>query len=106
MICPVEETLWSKAFVQERDRFDGADVAHLILRQGRAFDWRRLLRRFECQGCERVLLAHLIMFGFIYPSERDVRAGVGDRALGGGGAERAVGGAGSAGGRCCRSTCT
>ena len=70
MICPVEETIWSKAFVQERDRFDGADLAHLILRQGRAIDWRRLVRRFECQGCERVLLAHLIMFGFIYPSER------------------------------------
>jgi hypothetical protein len=70
MISPVEETIWSKAYVQERDRFDGADVYHLILRQAGAIDWRRLLRRFECQGCERVLLAHLIMFGFIYPSER------------------------------------
>jgi hypothetical protein len=70
MICPIEETLWSKAYVQERDRFDGADVAHLILRQGQSIDWKRLLRRFECQGCERVLLAHLVMFGFIYPSER------------------------------------
>src|SRR4051812_15792099 len=30
-IAPAEETLWSKAFVMERERFDGADVAHLIL---------------------------------------------------------------------------
>jgi hypothetical protein len=67
-LCPAEETLWSKAFVQERDRFDGADVYHLILRQGEEFDWRRLGRRFR--GHERVLLAHLILFGYVYPCER------------------------------------
>jgi hypothetical protein len=67
-LCPAEETLWSKAFVQERDRFDGADVYHLILRKGEEFDWRRLRRRFR--GHERVLLAHLILFGYVYPSER------------------------------------
>lgn len=68
MLCPAEETLWSKAFVQERDRFDGADVYHLILRQSQQLDWGRLLRRFE--GHERVFLAHLILFGFVYPCER------------------------------------
>jgi hypothetical protein len=70
-LTPIEETLWSKAFVMERDRFDGADVAHLILRQSDAINWRRLLRRFQSTGSERVLLAHLILFGFIYPSERE-----------------------------------
>ena len=30
-IAPAEESLWSKAFVMERERFDGADVAHIIL---------------------------------------------------------------------------
>ena len=45
-LIPAEEQLWSKAFVQDRERFDGADVAHLILGRGRQFDWRRLLRRF------------------------------------------------------------
>lgn len=68
-LTPVEEQLWSKAFVQDRDRFDGADIAHLILARGRAFDWNRLLRRFA--GHEPVLLAHLVMFDYIYPSERD-----------------------------------
>jgi hypothetical protein len=67
-LCPAEETLWSKAFVQERDRYDGADVYHLILRQGEQFDWRRVVRRFA--GHERVLLAHLILFGYVYPAEQ------------------------------------
>ena len=29
-LCPVEELIWSKAFIMERERFDGADVLHLI----------------------------------------------------------------------------
>ena len=69
-LVPAEEQLWSKAFVQDRDRFDGADVIHLILGRGAKFDWRRLLRRFE--GHERVLLAHILLFGYAYPCERDV----------------------------------
>lgn len=67
-LIPAEEQLWSKAFVQDRDRFDGADVAHLILCRGEVFDWRRLLRRFT--GHARVLLAHLMLFEYTYPSER------------------------------------
>ena len=31
--CPPEEMIWSKSFVQERERFDGADVLHLIRAQ-------------------------------------------------------------------------
>jgi Aminoglycoside-2''-adenylyltransferase len=68
-LVPAEEQLWSKAFVQDRDRYDGADVAHLILCQGSKFDWDRLLRRFR--GHEPVLLAHAILFRYSYPSERD-----------------------------------
>jgi hypothetical protein len=67
-ICPVEETLWSKAFVIERERCDVADVAHLIRAQGHALDWERLIARFGQYG--RVLLAHVVLFGFIYPGER------------------------------------
>ena len=29
-LCPAEEMIWSKAFVAERERYDGADIAHLI----------------------------------------------------------------------------
>lgn len=68
-ICPAEETLWSKSFVIERERCDAADVAHLIRAQGHRLDWARLVDRFGPHG--RVLFAHLVLFGFIYPGERD-----------------------------------
>ena len=29
-VCPAEEMIWSKAFVLERERFDGADVLHVV----------------------------------------------------------------------------
>ena len=29
-LCPPEEMIWSKAFIMERERYDGADVAHLL----------------------------------------------------------------------------
>jgi hypothetical protein len=68
-LCPPEELIWSKGYVQERERFDGADIAHLLRSCGPTLDWRRLLDRFGPHG--RVLLGHLVMFGFVYPSERD-----------------------------------
>src|SRR5262245_4631300 len=70
LLCPVEETIWSKAFVMERERFDGGDIAHLIRGAGREINWQRLLDRVGPHW--RVLFSHLVMFGFIYPGERDV----------------------------------
>jgi len=67
-LSPAEEMIWSKAFIMERERFDGADVLHLILRCGPTLDWPRLLRRFGDHW--RVLLSHLTVFGFVYPGER------------------------------------
>jgi hypothetical protein len=65
-LCPAEEMLWSKAFIMERERFDGADVAHLLHCRGEQLDWRRLLDRFGEHW--RVLLSHLVLFGYIYPA--------------------------------------
>ena len=67
-LCPAEEMLWSKAFVQERERFDGGDVVHLIRELGASLDWDRLLMRFGDHW--RVLFAHLVLFGYIYPDRR------------------------------------
>ncbi len=67
-VIPPEEMIWSKAYVQDRFRFDGADIAHLIRRQGRRLDWHRLLDRMDRDW--EVLFAHLVTFHFIYPSER------------------------------------
>src|SRR5207244_4766554 len=68
-LVPVEEMIWQKAFIMERERFDGADVNHLIRACGQQLDWERLLARFGPNW--RVLLAHLVLFGFAYPSERE-----------------------------------
>jgi hypothetical protein len=74
-LAPVEEMIWSKSFVMERERCDAADVAHLIRHCSAIIDWPRLVRRFGPRW--RVLLAHLVLFGFIYPGERArVPAGV------------------------------
>jgi hypothetical protein len=66
-LCPIEETIWSKAFVMERERYDGADVAHLFLACDK-LDWPRLLQRFGPHW--RLLLSHITLFGFAFPSER------------------------------------
>jgi hypothetical protein len=67
-LCPAEEMIWSKGYVQERERFDGADIIHLIRCRGETMDWRRLRRRFGEHW--RVLFGHLVTFGFVYPAER------------------------------------
>jgi len=66
-LVPAEECVWTKAFIMERERFDGADVAHLLRACAAALNWRRLLKRFGPHW--RVLLAHLVLVGFIYPDE-------------------------------------
>jgi hypothetical protein len=68
LIAPPEEMIWSKAFVLERERFDGGDVSHLIQAVGDEMDWARVLRRFEPHW--EILLSHLMMYRFAYPSER------------------------------------
>ena len=67
-ICAPEEMIWSKAFINERERYDGADIMHLLLARAERLDWRRLLSRFD--GNWRVLFSYLGLFGFVYPSER------------------------------------
>ena len=68
-LCPAEEMIWQKALIMERERFDGADVAHMLRARAGQLDWRRLVERFGSHW--RVLLSHLVLFGFIYPAERN-----------------------------------
>lgn len=69
LLVPAEEMIWSKSLIMERERFDGGDVNHVIHSRVDDLDWDRLLRRFEPNGAWRVLLAHLTLFGYVYPGD-------------------------------------
>jgi hypothetical protein len=67
-VVPVEELIWTKLFIMERERYDGADVAHLLRDLSNRLDWTRLRDRVGSHW--RVLLSHLVLFGFIYPEQQ------------------------------------
>jgi hypothetical protein len=69
-IAPAEELIWQKAFIMERERFDGADVIHLLASRAAQINWKHLIERFgpDC----RVLMSHLVLFGFAFPSKRNL----------------------------------
>lgn len=67
IVAPTE-LIWSKCFIALRERYDGADIAHVMLRASDEIDWHRLLGYMEVHW--EVLLTHLINFRWIYPSER------------------------------------
>ncbi len=66
-LCSPEEMIWMKAYIMERERFDGADIAHILQSCAEKIDWQHLVRRFGPDW--RILLSHLVLFGYIYPSE-------------------------------------
>lgn len=65
-----EELIWCKLYVQDRSRYDGSDVNHLILHQGKNLDWHRILKRMDRHW--ELLLSAVINFRFVFPSERDL----------------------------------
>jgi hypothetical protein len=69
LVANIEDCLLSKAFIMERERYDGGDIAHLLQVNAQRLEWPSLLQRFGAHW--RVLLAHLTLFGYIYPGERD-----------------------------------
>jgi hypothetical protein len=67
--CPVlgaEEMIASKLFISRRERFDGADVAHLIRACGPTLDWDRLQHLLGEHW--ELLLWSLVLFASVYPS--------------------------------------
>jgi hypothetical protein len=64
-----EELIVSKICVAYRERFDGADVVHLIRRRGKTLDWARLL---ELTGSHwELLFWSLALFAYVYPAHTD-----------------------------------
>ncbi|WP_266204847.1 nucleotidyltransferase [Pontibacter kalidii] len=69
-VIPAETLIWSKLYVQNRERYDGADINHIILRYGERLDWKWLWQHMETHW--QLLLAQFLSFQFVYPSERDM----------------------------------
>jgi Nucleotidyl transferase of unknown function (DUF2204) len=61
-----EEMLASKLFVTRRERFDGADIAHIIFASRGKLDWDRILQ-LAGEHWELVLWA-LVLFRYVYPA--------------------------------------
>lgn len=61
----IEEVIATKVYLAARDRFDGADICHLIRAAAGALDWDRLLHLLHHD--EEVLLWHLVLFQIVYP---------------------------------------
>jgi hypothetical protein len=66
-IVPAEELVWQKAFVMERERFDGADIMHIMRSRAESLDWDRLVARFGAHW--PLLYTYLVFFHFVYPSD-------------------------------------
>ena len=66
-IISVEDLLASKLFVARRERFDGADIAHIIYRTRGELDWRRVLE-LAGEHWEMVLWS-LLLFRYVYPAQ-------------------------------------
>jgi hypothetical protein len=68
-VLGVEELIVSKIFVAYRERFDGADVVHLIRARGKTIDWPRLLQLVGSHW--ELLFWSLALFAYVYPAHID-----------------------------------
>jgi hypothetical protein len=66
-IIPAEELVWCKLYVQNRERYDGSDINHILLKSGNKLNWNRLLNRIDPHW--HLLLMQILQFQFVYPSE-------------------------------------
>jgi hypothetical protein len=65
-VLAAEELIASKLFVTRRERFDGADIAHVIYGTEGKIDWNRILRQVGEHW--EVLLWALLLFRYVYPA--------------------------------------
>ena len=64
-----EELIASKLFVTRRERFDGADIAHVIYGSRGKLDWKRILE-LAGEHWEMVFWA-VVLFRYCYPAQTD-----------------------------------
>ncbi|HZP22400.1 MAG TPA: nucleotidyltransferase [Terriglobales bacterium] len=63
-----EELIASKLFVNFRERFDGADIAHILYGTRGRLDWPRLLSLVGVHW--ELLLWELVLFRYVYPAKQ------------------------------------
>jgi Nucleotidyl transferase of unknown function (DUF2204) len=69
-VLAAEEAIASKIFISRRERFDGADVAHLIRASGKHLDWDHLQQLVEPHW--EMMLWSLVFFRYVYPAHTEV----------------------------------
>ena len=65
-VLAAEELLVSKLFVVRRERFDGADIAHVIYASQGTLDWDRILGLVKEHW--EILLFALVLYRYVYPA--------------------------------------
>lgn len=66
-VLGAEELIASKLFVTRRERFDGADIAHVIFGTQGKLDWDRVLQ-LAGENWEMVFWA-LVLYRYVYPAQ-------------------------------------
>jgi predicted nucleotidyltransferase len=69
LVLAPEELIASKVFVSRRERFDGADICHVIYGTRGKLDWQRLMNLVGEHW--EMLLWTLVLFHYIYPANSD-----------------------------------
>lgn len=65
-VLAAEELLVSKLFVVRRERFDGADIAHIIYSSQGNLDWERILALVGAHW--EILLFAMVLYRYVYPA--------------------------------------
>ena len=65
-VLAAEELLVSKLFVVRRERFDGADIAHIIYGSQGTLDWDRVFALVKEHW--EILLFALVLYRYVYPA--------------------------------------
>jgi len=66
-VIPIEEMLWCKLYIMQRDHCDWTDIFNLLYARGKQIDWTHLLHRLD--GDLPLLKAMLGVYGWLCPAE-------------------------------------
>lgn len=69
-VLAITDLIWAKSYVAGRERFDGADIAHLIRRAHDRINWQHLLDRYADHW--ELLSVYIHYYRFVYPEARSL----------------------------------